>query len=112
MVNQPADPYADPDLLAQVLDTLEGTDLGREVLFQSLLPGNASPTQALQFQSLFQPVFTQFLGELGSRVRNGGEPNLTFDQFLSENFDPQRALLRLPGTRSTGLGSPVTYNFR
>jgi hypothetical protein len=111
MVTQTTDPFINPDLLTQVLDTLEGTDLGRQILFQSLLPGNASPTQTPQFQNLFHPVFTQFLGELGSRVRSGGEPNLTFDQFLAENFDPQRALLRLPEARTGALGGPAVFNF-
>ena len=111
MVNQATGPSMDPDLLAQVLDTLEGTDMGRQVLFQSLLPRAASPLQSLQFQDLFRPVFTQFLGELGARVRNGAEPDLTFDQFLAENFDPQRALLRLPGLRSSAFSGPTVFNF-
>ena len=111
MVNQVTGPSIDPELLAQVLDTLEGTDMGRQVLFQSLLPRNASPIQALQFQDLFRPVFTQFLGELGARVRSGGEPNLTFDQFLAESFDPQRALLRMPGARSAAFTGPTVFNF-
>jgi hypothetical protein len=92
------------------LDLLEGGPEGRQALFYSLLPRNASPTQALQFQSLFQPVFTQFLGELGSRMR-AGSPEIKFHEFLAQSFDPQRALLRLPGARTGAGRGPTVFNF-
>jgi hypothetical protein len=89
---------------------LEATPEGQRILFYSLLPRNASPTQELQFQSLFNPVFTQFLGELGSRMR-AGSPEIKFHEFLAQSFDPQRALLRLPGAPTSAVGGRAVFNF-
>lgn len=90
---------------------LEETDLGRQSLFQSFLPTQANPSQARQFQGLFQPTFNQFLGQLGAQVRQGTAPDLTFTQFLEEQFNPQRALLRQPNAQGVNAGGPTLFRF-
>lgn len=104
MTSQPF-PFLDPT-------SLEGTDLGRQTLFNSFLPTNANPLQKQLFGDLFNPTFNQFLGQLGAQVRQGQEPTLTFNQFLQDNFNPQRSLLRLPQFgQGQGFG-PTLFNFR
>ena len=94
--------FADPFVL-------EESELGRQALFSSFLPTQANPSQAQQFQGLFQPTFNQFLGQLGAQVRQGQAPELTFTQFLEEQFDPQRALLRLPNAQGVNAGGPTIF---
>lgn len=94
------------------LDELEGSELGQRTLFQSILPQNANPFQRQMFGEMFNPTFNQFLGQLGAQVRQGQAPTLTFNKFLSEQFDPQRALLRLPQFgQGQGAGRTI-FNFR
>ncbi len=94
------DTLIDPDIQDAFLSLLEGTDIGERTLFQSISPFSGSPGLDLQFQGLFAPTFNRFLGALGSQIRSGQEPTLTFNQFLTEQFDPRRALLQLPGSRT------------
>ena len=94
------DSLIDPDIQDAFLRLLEGTDIGERTLFQSISPFSGSPGQELQFQGLFAPTFNRFLGALGDQIRSGEEPTLTFNQFLTEQFDPRRALLQLPGNRT------------
>lgn len=94
------DSLVDPGIQEAFLRLLEGTDIGERTLFQSISPFSGSPGQDLQFQGLFTPTFNRFLGALGSQIRSGEEPTLTFNQFLTEQFDPQRALLQLSGNRT------------
>lgn len=100
-----------PEDLRAFLARLDETDLGRQLLFQSLLPANATNTQQAQFQSLYGSTFTQFLTQLGQQIRQGSEPDLTFDEFLTQEFDPNRALLRLPGSASPLSGGRTIYNY-
>lgn len=93
-------------------DLFEQDPLGRQALFQSLLPQNANPFQQQLFGQLFEPTFNQFLGQLGSQVRQGQAPSLSFTQFLNEQFDPQRALLRLPGAGQGQEFGTTVFNFR
>ncbi len=101
----------DSEVQEAFLRLLEGTDIGERTLFQSISPFDASPGQQLQFQSLFTPTFNRFLGVLGSQIRSGDEPTLTFNQFLTEQFDPRRALLQLPGRRSDVAAGGTIFNF-
>ncbi len=89
---------------------LEESDLGIQALFQSFIPQGANQIQQQQLGSLFQPTFNQFLGQIGNQVRQGGAPTLTFSQFLEDNFNPQRALLRT-NRRSSAGGGPTLFNF-
>ena len=93
------------------LSLLEGTDIGERTLFQSVSPFGASPGLDLQFQGLFTPTFNQFLGALGSQIRSGQEPTLTFNEFLTERFDPRRTLLQLPSTRTDVVSGGTVFNF-
>lgn len=97
-------PFLDPN-------ELEATDLGRQTLFNSFLPGNANPFQQQLFGQLFEPTFNQFLGQLGSQIKSGQAPTLTFNNFLNEQFNPQRALLRLPDFGKGGGFGPTLFNF-
>jgi hypothetical protein len=101
----------DPGVQDAFLRLLEGTDIGERTLFQSMLPANLPPGQDRQFQALFSPTFNSFLGELGSQIRSGQQPTLTFNQYLTEQFDPQRALLQLPGQRRGVAGTGTLFNF-
>ena len=101
----------DPGVQEAFLRLLEGTDLGERTLFQSISPFGSSPGQDLQFQGLFAPTFNRFLGALGSQIRTGQEPTLTFNQFLTEQFDPRRALLQLPGRRADVAAGGTVFNF-
>ncbi len=91
------------------INTLEETGLGRSVLFESLRPQRLNAVQRRQFSSLFQPTFNQFLGQLGQQVRQGQAPTLQFNDFLQNQFNPQRQLLQFsPGGRSQG---QTLFNF-
>lgn len=101
----------DPGVQEAFLRLLEGTDLGERTLFQSISPFDSSPGQGLQFQGLFTPTFNRFLGELGAQIRSGQEPSLTFNQFLTEEFDPRRALLQLPDRRTDVAAGGTVFRF-
>lgn len=88
---------------------LEESDRGLQALFQSMVPTNANPSQAQQFTGLFQPTFQQFLGQLGSQVRETGDFSGTFQKFLEEDFSPQRALLRMPNAQGINAGGPTIF---
>lgn len=92
----------------QDINTLEETGLGRSVLFESLRPQNLNPFQQRQFSNLFEPTFNNFLGQLGEQVRGGQSPSLLFNDFLKNQFDPQRQLLQF----GTGQRAPGQTAFR
>ena len=101
----------DPGVQDAFLRLLEGTDIGERTLFQSMLPADLPPGLDVQFQNLFSPTFNSFLGKLGSQIRSGQEPTLTFNQFLAEQFDPKRTLLQLPGQRRGVSATGTLFNF-
>ena len=105
------DSLIDPGIQEAFLRLLEGTDLGERTLFQSISPFGSSPGRDLQFQGLFTPTFNRFLGALGDQIRSGQEPSLTFNQFLTEQFDPQRTLLQLPERRTDVAAGGTVFNF-
>lgn len=93
------------------LGLFEGDPIGDRLIFNSSLPDNLSPFQENQFQSLFEPTFNSFLGALGSQIRGGDAPTLSFQKFLSEQFNPQRALLRQPNAQGVNSGGPTFFRF-
>ncbi len=63
---------------------LEETALGRRSLFESFRPQNLqTPFQQNAFSSMFDRVFNNFLGGLGSQIRGGQAPTNTFASHLS-----------------------------
>ncbi len=92
-------------------EALEESDLGLQQLFQSFLPTSANPFQRNYFSGLFQPTFQQYLGQLGSQVRQGQDPTLTFTNFLTNQFNPGRALLRMSGAESGRTAGPTLFNY-
>jgi len=83
------------------------------ILFESAIPQNIIGGQRRSLSNLFAPTFNRFLGQIGPELREGGISPLTFRDFLSNQFDPQRQLLRLPSI-SPSSASPVTptvFNF-
>ena len=101
----------DPGIQEAFLRLLEGTNIGERTLFQSVSPFGGAPGLELQFQGLFTPTFNRFLGALGDQIRSGQEPTLTFNSFLTEQFDPGRALLQLPGNRTDVAAGGTLFNF-
>jgi hypothetical protein len=101
----------DPDVQDAFIRLLEGSDIGERTLFQSISPFGATPGLDLQFQGLFTPTFNRFLGALGSQIRSGNEPTLSFNEFLTEQFDPLRALLQLPSNRTDVAAGGTVFNF-
>ncbi len=104
------DSLIDPDVQEAFLRLLEGTDIGERTLFQSISPFPGSIGLDRQFQSLFTPTFNQFLGALGGQIRSGQEPTLTFNEFLTEQFDPLRAVVQLPGSRTDVAAGGTLFN--
>lgn len=76
------------------LDALELDPLGQRTLFEGFSPQGILPGQQQAFSNLFQPTFSRFLGQLGQQAIGGQTPNLRFSDFLSQQFDPRRELLR------------------
>lgn len=93
-------------------DVFETDPLGLQAIFNSFAPKNTSFAQQAQFQNLYQPAFGKYLGNLGEKVRQGQAPTQTFTNFLSTEFNPQRAQLQQPDFSfgGTGLG-PTMFNF-
>ena len=94
-----------------LLDILESDPAGQRALFESFIPPGFGQQQQRQLGTLFQPTFNRFLGQIGSQVREGGGvPDLTFTQFLEQNFDPQRQLLQQRQQRGPAQ-SATRFNF-
>lgn len=92
-----------------LLPLLEEDEQGRQAIFQGMLPGGLNPFQQRALSSLYQPTFTNFLGAMGRQILAGETPTLTFSDYLTQNFNPQRELLRMPSDRSRLVGSGVRY---
>lgn len=91
-------------------DFLE-TEQGRRAAFFGATPGFSQGGNRQQFfTNLFPQFENRFLGALGQQIQGGGAPTLTFQNFLSENFDPRREILKASpfqtGLGTTGLVSP------
>lgn len=88
-------------------DWLEETEEGRRAGFFGRF-GNLRGNQQAFAQSLYQPTFNRFLGELG-RQAQGGFPNLRFQDFLTNDFNAQRELLKMPQSGSRLFGRPSYF---
>ena len=93
------------------LRLMEGSDEGRRSLFGGLFSGYNPSQQNFAQQSIFQPTFNRYLGQLGQQVRGGGAPTLTFKDFLQQSFNPQRELLKMQDDRSRLFGGRTIFDF-
>mgnify|MGYP003656476101 FL=1 len=89
-------------------DFFETDDLGRRALFQSVF----QPTRQAQQQGseLFVPTFNQFLGNLGSSLRRGQTPQ-SFEDFVTNDFNPQRGLAQQSQQSTPGLTSRAQFGY-
>ena len=85
---------------------LDEEELGRRANFQSRIPQSFGFNQQEALGSLFQPTFSRYLGALGRQIQGGQTPNLRFTDYLTQNFDPKRELLRFPSSASAGVQAP------
>lgn len=83
-------------------------DLQPELSYYSRVnEGGFNPSQRRQARDSFGEVQSQFLGQLGSQIRQGLAPTLRFDDFL-EGFDLSGFLKRQPPSqRGLFAGSSV-----
>ena len=81
---------------------LDEEELGRRANYQSRIPQSFGYNQQEALGSLFQPTFSRYLGALGRQIGQGQAPTLSFTNYLNENFNPQRELLRFPSSVSGG----------
>lgn len=84
-------------------DVFESGEEGRRGLFRSF-EGEAgkAPAERDYFKNAFQDIHNRFLGALGSQVRAGETPDIRFEDYLNQQFNP---------TADGGL-SPFTERFR
>jgi len=65
------------------------------------------------FGNLFPQVENRFLGALGQQIQSGQAPNLRFQDFISDNFNPRAELMKSPtyqsGQGTSGLVSPARF---
>lgn len=93
-------------------DFLEGSQTGAQVNFQGRIPQSFGFGQQDFLSGLFQPTFNRYMGALGRQIQGGQAPTLSFTQYLNENFNPQRELLRAPsGSLQPRLTSPTRFYF-
>lgn len=96
-------------------DVFEQDPLGRRALFESFRPqGLTTPFQQRGFSSMFDQVFNNFLGGLGSQVRGGQAPSNTFADHLA-NLNLGRQTRRFgpggAGSSTSSFTSPVQFRF-
>ena len=99
------------------LNLFEQEDLGRRMMFEAAIPSGLKGPTRQAASRLFEPTFNQFLGILGQQIgdQSRQDPMITFRQYLSEKFDPQRELLRFPGgtlQRTSALSTPAMFSFQ
>ena len=88
----------------------ETDEQGRRAIFGARF-GNLNPFQQRYSQSLYEPTFNKYLGEMGKSLLMGQAPQQSFTDYLSQNFDPQRELLKGPQSDTTRLlGQGTRYN--
>ena len=69
-------------------DFLEFDETGRRASFFSRPGTGGTPTRTRFFENQFASIQNQFLGALGSQIRGGEAPTLTFGNFLDDfNFN-------------------------
>ena len=72
---------------------LETNPEGRRANFQGRFAGFGQGQQN-QLGTLFEPTFNRYLGMIGQQIMGQGAPSLSYTDFLSQNFNPQRELAR------------------
>lgn len=91
-------------------DLFESDEQGRRAIFGARF-GNLNPYQQRQSQSLYEPTFNRYLAEMGKYILQGQAPTQSFTNYINQNFNPQRELLRLPQSDTTRLlGQGTRYN--
>lgn len=93
------------------LGLLDNSETANRMFFNSFLPTGASPSQARGFQNLFSPTFNTFLGQMGAQLRAGQVPTQNFRDYLQEQFDPQRELLRISSPSQAGAPGSTIFRF-
>ena len=91
-------------------DFFETDPLGRRALFESFLPQGLTSPQRQQAGQLFIPTFNQFLGQLGTSLRQGQTPQ-SFQNFVQNDFNFGREFARLPQAATPGLTSRTQFGF-
>tara|TARA_Y100000310_G_C20673971_1_gene811803 strand:- start:1803 stop:2144 length:342 start_codon:yes stop_codon:yes gene_type:complete len=100
-------------------DVLEADPMGRQSIFQAMMPQGFSPVQQESASNLFQPAFSTYLGQYGrelaevSRGEREQEPT-SFTDFISNQYDFRRNLLRQPeagGGRQNLLGFRTQFGY-
>jgi len=68
-------------------------------------------------QSIFPQMENQYLGALAGQIQGGGTPTMKWTDWLQQNFNPYRELLRAPqyqtgrGTQNLFSSPRYLYNF-
>ena len=99
-----------PDLLKNPF--LEFLEDEPRASFFSFLPQNPTFGQQRFAEKAFQPWQSQYLGALGGQVKRGETPNLTFVDFLRNNFNFGREFRRAPTSQSGRGTSPFVSSGR
>ena len=76
-------------------DFLGQDEIGRRASFFSRPGTRGTPTRSRFFEDQFSSIQNQFLGALGSQIRGGEAPTLTFESFLND-LDFNRTFLSAP----------------
>ena len=95
-------------------DFFNTDETGQKTAFFGQLPQNLSGSQQRFAQNLFQPTFNRYLGKLGQQIMGGGNPTRSFTDFLTEDFNVQKELLRSPEStfsQGSSIRSPARYFF-
>ena len=97
-----------PPAQSPYLDFLNTDEEGLRMQFFGGLGGLNAGQQRFG-QTLFQPTFNRYLGQLGQMAVSGQAPNLNFSDFLKNDFNLNRELLRQPQTSSRLFGRPQFF---
>lgn len=90
----------------------EEDELGRRANFYSQFAGGRfAPRQQNALQGLFEPVFNRYLGIIGNQLKTTGKQSLSYSDYLTQDFNPQRELLRMPDDRSQLFGGRTVFDF-
>lgn len=91
-------------------DFFETDDLGRRALFQSVFPQTGNLQQQAQQSKLYVPTFNQYLGNLGTSLSQGQTPQ-SFQDFVTNDFSPQRGLAQQSQQSTPGLTSRTQFGY-
>ena len=81
------------DLAPYLKDFIEGEGAGQRAnFFSRFTPRNANESRFGSNQ--FQNYIDRYAGALGAQARSGQDPNLSWTDFLDQNMNFQRDLLR------------------